>query len=62
MAEEQMESEKAKRAQFDTNIRTLLGDSLHLPPRPDASTYNELDFDPRNSDKDKPIGWLDGDL
>ena len=57
MAEENMESEKAKRIQFDTKIKSLLGDSLTLPPKPKVSTYNELDLDPRNSDEDEPVRW-----
>ena len=61
MAEEQMDSEKAKRAQFDAKIKLLLGDSLTLPPKPDTYIYDELDFDPRDSDKDEHVGWMDGD-
>ena len=60
-AEETMETEKAKRDSFDAKIKTMLGDSMALPDKASTKTYDEFEFDPRNSDDDLPLGWLDDD-
>ena len=58
------DSEKSKRLIFDKLITQKLGDSTNLPPSPIKPSFSELDeynYDPRESDSDEPIGWIDGD-
>ena len=60
--EQNKDSEKAKRSNFDEIIKQKFGDSIALPKTlPRVEQSDELAFDPRDDDKAEPIGWLDGD-
>ena len=64
LVEMNKDSEKSKRLNFDKLITQKLGDSTNLPPspiKPSLSELDEHDYDPRESDSDEPIGWIDGD-
>ena len=53
-----------KRLHFHTLIAKKLGDSTNLPPddiKPSLSDADNCDYDPRENDSDKPLGWIDGD-
>ena len=56
------ESEKSKREKFTEKIMKRFGNLLsppHISSKPED--MDPLDFDPRNNDKDDPLGWIDGD-
>ena len=61
-SEWESDSEKGKRDNFTSNITKRLGDSLCIPSTSDKpESMDPLDYDPRECDEDKPIGWIDGD-